>query len=118
MEYRVVYSKRKSISIHIEKCDIVVKAPLNTEIKVIEDLLLKHREWIVKHIELAKKKSALFEGITEDDIKRLKREAKKYFKDKTEHFSRIMGLKYGRITITSAQKRFGSCSSQGNISYS
>ena len=118
MEYRVVYSKRKSISIHIEKCDIVVKAPLNTEIKVIEDLLLKHREWIVKHIELAKKKSALFEGITEDDIIRLKREARIYFKDKTEHFSRIMGLKYGRITITSAQKRFGSCSSQGNISYS
>ena len=29
-----------------------------------------------------------------------------------------MGLNYGRITITSAKKRFGSCSSVGNISYS
>jgi predicted metal-dependent hydrolase len=29
-----------------------------------------------------------------------------------------MGLKYGRITITSAKKRFGSCSTAGNISYS
>ena len=29
-----------------------------------------------------------------------------------------MGVKYGRITITSAKKRFGSCSSQGNISFS
>ena len=29
-----------------------------------------------------------------------------------------MGIKYGRITITSAKKRFGSCSSKGNISYS
>ena len=29
-----------------------------------------------------------------------------------------MGLKYSRITITSAETRFGSCSSKGNISYS
>ena len=118
MEYRVVYSQRKSISIHIEKCGIVVKAPLNTDIKVIEELLLKHREWIVKHIELQKKKESRFEGITDDDIKRLKREARKYFQYATDYYSKIMGLKYGRITITSAQKRFGSCSSQGNISYS
>ena len=26
-----------------------------------------------------------------------------------------MGLKYGRITITSASKRFGSCNDKGNI---
>ena len=29
-----------------------------------------------------------------------------------------MGLKYSRIKITSAVKRFGSCSSSGNICYS
>ena len=29
-----------------------------------------------------------------------------------------MNLQYGRITITSAKTRFGSCSSKGNISYS
>ena len=29
-----------------------------------------------------------------------------------------MGLKYGRISITSAKTRFGSCNSRGNIAYS
>ena len=35
-----------------------------------------------------------------------------------ERFSRFLDLKYGRITITSAKSRFGSCSSEGNLSFS
>ena len=58
-----------------------------------------------------------FENLTDADIKRLKKEAKVYFAEKTEYFAKIMGIDYGRITITSAQKRFGSCSSSGNISF-
>ena len=118
MEYRVVYSKRKSISIHIEECGVVVKAPLNTDISIIEKMLEKHQTWILKHLEIQRKKAAMFDGLNDDDIKRLKREAKVYFANATERYAKMMGLKYGRITITSAQKRFGSCSSQGNISYS
>ena len=53
-----------------------------------------------------------------EKIKELKKSAKAYFKEKTELFSKLMNIKYGRITITSAQTRFGSCSSLGNISYS
>ena len=67
---------------------------------------------------LQKKKESLTSGLTEDDIKDLKKKAKVYLKEKTDYYAEIMGLKYGRITITSAQKRFGSCSSDGNISYS
>ena len=52
------------------------------------------------------------------EIKALKKSARSYLKAKTEYYANIMGLKYGRITITSAKKRFGSCSSAGNISYS
>ncbi len=118
MEYRVVYSKRKTISISIDKCIVVVKAPLGTDKKNIQSVLIKHSKWIDKHLALQKKKEMLMSNLTEQDIKALKKKAKLYFKEKTEYFSNIMGLKYGRITITSAQKRFGSCSSKGNISYS
>ena len=48
----------------------------------------------------------------------LRRKAKKILTEKTAYFANIMGLKYGRITITGAKTRFGSCSSKGNISYS
>ena len=44
--------------------------------------------------------------------------ARKALTKKTELYSNIMGLSYGRITITGAKRRFGSCSSRGDISYS
>ena len=46
------------------------------------------------------------------------KEARIYFSEKLEYYSRIMGLKYSRMTITSAKKRFGSCSSKASISFS
>lgn len=118
MEYSIVYSKRKTISISIDKCKVVVKAPIGTDKKTIESVLIKHSRWIKKHLALQEKKEQMMNNLTADNIKDLKKKAKIYFKEKTDFFAGIMGLKYGRITITSAQKRFGSCSSKGNISYS
>lgn len=118
MEYKIIYSKRKTISISVDRSLIVVKAPIGTEEKIIKEVLQKHSAWIVRQIESQRRKASLFDNLTEDDIKKLKKDARLYFREKAEYYSKIMGLKYGRITITSAQKRFGSCSSQGNISFS
>ena len=118
MEYKVVYSKRKTISISIENCTPIIKAPVGTDDDTLRKIVLKHSSWIDKHIKLQEKKRSMFKDLTDEDIKLLKKAAKKYFIEKTEYFAKIMGIDYGRITITSAQKRFGSCSSRGNISYS
>ena len=48
----------------------------------------------------------------------MRKEAKRILPIKTSYYANIMGLKYGRITITGAKTRFGSCSSKGNISFS
>ncbi len=37
---------------------------------------------------------------------------------RAEHFSEISGLEYRKIKITSARKRWGSCSTAGNINFS
>ena len=118
MEYKVIYSKRKTISIGIDKMQVIVKAPTGTDLKTIEKLLIKHSRWIDKGIESQRKKAELQRELTPEEIKRLKKEAKVYCTEKAEYFANIMGLKYSRITITSAQKRFGSCSDKGNISFS
>lgn len=118
MEYRVVYSARKTISISVNGTDVIVKAPFGTDDETVKKVIAKYSGWIEKALNYQKKKQELTQGLTPEDIKRLKKDAKKYLTEKTEYFANIMGLKYSRITITAAQKRFGSCSSKGNISYS
>lgn len=118
MEYILIRSDRKTISASVKGGKLTVSAPRSASSEVIEKFLQKHREWIYKHLILEHERLAKNESLTPDKVAKLKREAKEYLKSKTEYFSKIMGLKYGRVTITSAEQRFGSCSSKGNICYS
>ena len=118
MEYTLIYSDRKTLSLSVRGGALTVRAPRRTPRRIIDSFIKKNEEWIEKHLESEKSRCKKFDNLTEEYIKKLKREAKEYLTAKTECFAKTMGLKYGRITITSAKTRFGSCSSKGNISYS
>jgi predicted metal-dependent hydrolase len=118
MEYKVIYSSRKTLALSIVDCKLVVRAPYKTPKKKIEEVISKHRNWIDKHIATQQAKNDLTKNLTSLQIKKLKEDARAYFLPKVEYYSKIMGLKYGRITITSASKRFGSCNDKGNICFS
>ena len=118
MEYEIIYSQRKTLTIALEKCKVVVKAPIGTKKSDIEKAITKHHDWIERNLAAQIRKATMFDNLTPEDINDLKKQARVYFAQKVEYFANIMNLKYGRVTITSAQKRFGSCSSAGNISFS
>ena len=118
MKYDIVFSKRRTVSLSIKNGELTVRAPYGTSDKRIAEILLKHEKWIKNNLEKSLRKEEKFAHLSEEEIKNLKKEAKKYFDFKTKEFSEIMGLKYGRITITSAKTRFGSCSSKKNIAFS
>jgi predicted metal-dependent hydrolase len=117
MEYEVIYSKRRTISLVIKSGKLIVRAPFGTKTQKIKGLVDSHRDWIEKGIV---KTNMLAESkeISKEEEKLLRKSAKAILPAKTKYYSEIMGVKYGRITITGAKTRFGSCSSQGNISYS
>ena len=117
MKYEIIYSKRKTISFTIKNGNLIIRAPFGTKKDKIEKLIIDHKSWIDKGI-LKSKTIAEKEEISAEDEKRLRKEAKKILKEKMDHYSNIMGVKYGRITITGAKTRFGSCSYKGNISFS
>lgn len=118
MDYKVIYSDRKTISLSVAGGIVTVRAPKGATEKFIEDFVKRHVAFIQKHLPKEKEKAEKFATLTESQILAIKKEAKKYFFEKTKYFSDLMGLSYGRITITGAKTRFGSCSSKGNISYS
>ena len=118
MEYKVEFSKRKTLSLCIKDGFLIVKAPLCTPELVIHEAVKRHEKWIIKSLEKQKEKNDRFASLTDEDIKNLKKIAKQIIPVKVAHYANIMGLKYGRITITSAKTRFGSCSSKGNLSFS
>ncbi len=118
MDFEVIYSKRKTVAIKIENGRIIVKAPKGIAKCEIKSIVEKHREWIEKALEREKTKREKYEFLSESEIKLLKRQARIYITALCERYSKIMNLSYNRITITSAKKRFGSCSSNKNISFS
>ena len=108
LEYTVIYSIRRTISLSFDKNGtLTVRAPKGTKKKRIE-----------KHRDRALKKAESEASLTNERIRELKNAAKKYLIPMTDYYARLLGVSYGRVTITSARTRFGSCSSEGNISYS
>ena len=118
MDYKIVFSSRRTISLCVKEGKLIVKAPYKTSTKRIEELVNSHKDWINKHIEKQVEKNRRFESLTDADIDLLRKNAKIILPLKVEQYSKIMGLKYGRITITGAKTRFGSCSAKGNLAFS
>ncbi len=119
MEYRVVYSNRKTLGLSVKSREvIIVRAPYKTSKKRIEKLIFDNRDWIARAVQRVAERDEKYQALDDDKIAELKKAAKEYFNDKIKIFADIMGLKYGRISITSAKVRFGSCNSLGNICFS
>ncbi len=118
MEYEIIYSDRRTLALSVKEGRLIVRAPRRTAKKRIEQMVASHLDWAQKHIDKQRRKAEMTSSLTEDQIAALKKKARAVLTAKTEYFSQIMGLKHGRITITSAKTRFGSCNSKGNISYS
>ncbi len=118
MDYTVIYSDRKTISLSVKGGVVTVRAPKRAPKSFIENFIKKHKDFIKKNLPREIARAKKYDTLSDSDILQLKKEARKYFSNKTEEFAGIMGLKYGRISITSATTRFGSCSSKGNISFS
>ena len=118
VEYTVVRSRRKSIAISVRDGKVIVKAPMSVDNAVVESVVEKHKRWIANHLEKSNRKLEKMCVLSPERIRGLKAEADIYFRSAVESYSKIMGLNCGRVRITSAEHRYGSCNSKGNICFS
>lgn len=121
MEYELIRSKRKTISIEVRNGgEIIVRAPLRSNEKVINAFIEKNSDWLKKAVEKSLRRQELASRyeIKEEDISFYKTKAKEYLPERTWYWSKITGLVPSYVHITSAKKRFGSCNGKNGICFS
>lgn len=119
MEYKLIRSpKRRTIEMSIDDgLEIVVRAPEGMSRYEIDAFVEKHRRWAEKHTALKKERMEKY-AISEEEEEILRKRALLYLTERTKYFAEIMGVKPAGVKVTSAKKRFGSCSAKNSICYS
>ena len=119
MEYKIIYSKRKTVAVQVTPDgEVLVKAPKGTEKKHIEETVIRYSDWIEKaQKKVLGKKIGMKEASAEEE-KLLRKKAKELLPEKVNYYSDLLGVKPERLTITGARTRFGSCSGKNSISFS
>ena len=119
MDYTVIRSDRKTVALQINwDGELIVRAPKRFPEYKIKKLVEKHKEWIEKKTAEAVKRKEKAQELLPEEITELKNRARDILPKLTDKYARIMGVSYGTVKITSAQKRFGSCSAKNNICFS
>ena len=115
----VIRSRRKTISLQVdENCRIILRVPNRCSEKTISDFLLSKREWLIKAVVRQEERLKNRLVLTDDQVYELKKLAREYIPKRVEYYAEIMNVKPNGYKITSAKKRFGSCSSKNSLCFS
>lgn len=119
IKYSVIRSKRKTLSLQVnDKCEVIVRAPLRYPESKINEFVKEHTAWIEKAVLRQKQNSFKFDSLTEGDIEILKNRLREYLPGKLDYYSELMGVRHNGYKVTSARKRFGSCSGRNTLCFS
>lgn len=118
-EIKIIRSKRKTLSLEVkENGEVVLRAPFWCSGKTIDTFVNEKNDWLKSALERQKKISENKVQLDDKRIAELKRSAKILLPERVNYYSKIMGVEPTGIKITSAQKRFGSCSTKNSICFS
>ena len=116
--YEIIRSDRKTLGLQVKDGRVIVRAPRRVTQQQIERFVREHEDWIQNALERQAAKQAAHPEPTASERAELIRRAKEILPQRTAYWSQLMGLYPTQIRITSARRRFGSCSSEGHICYS
>ncbi len=121
MEYKVIRSDRRTLSLEIgAEGAPLVRAPRRCPEREIERFVESHTEWILRHQERWWRRQAAQAArqVTPQQEETLRRQAAQVIPGRVEVFAARMGVIPAGVKITSARKRFGSCSGKNGLCFS
>ena len=118
--YELIRSRRKTLALEITKdCRVLVRAPMRLSKERIDAFVAQHEDWIARHLERQRQRTASAPPApTPEDIQALKEKARAILPGKVAYWSENMGVAPTGLKITSARKRYGSCSGKNSLCFS
>ncbi|WP_352416199.1 M48 family metallopeptidase [Oscillibacter ruminantium] len=118
--YTLIRSRRRTLALEITRdCRLLVRAPLRCSEGTIRDFVARNQTWIERHMAKVRQRAAQAgPPPTEEEIDALKARARTVLPDKVAHYAEVMGLSPTGLKVTSAQKRYGSCSAKNSLCFS
>jgi predicted metal-dependent hydrolase len=120
MDYKVIRSARRTVTLQIKRGEVIVRAPNRMSERDIERFVKSHSMWIEKNLAEYANRMQNFENVpplTEQELQELKKRAKLIFEQRAAHYAPLLGVTYSTITVRAQRTRWGSCSAKGNLSF-
>ena len=118
--YELIRSRRRTLALEITKdCRVLVRAPLRLSQAKIDAFVSSHEAWIQAHLEQQRQQMASAPPPpTPEEIAALKAQAWAILPEKVAYWSAKMGVHPTGLKITTARKRYGSCSGKNSLCFS
>lgn len=112
-------ARRKSISAFVNKEGVIeVRTPYGISDGFVRDFLELKAERIIVILENYSRRMEYEDALGDEGLDKLMEKAHDLIPDRVRYYSEIMGVRPTRVKIGKAKKRFGSCSSSGNLNFS
>ena len=119
VDYELRRSDRKTLGLEVSRDGtVIVRAPRFIPRAAIDLFVAKHEAWIRAASDRQARRQAAHPEPTEEQRKAMIARAKAELPPRVAYYAGRMGVRPGRITITSARTRFGSCSPKNDLSFS
>lgn len=118
--YELIRSRRRTLALEITAdCRVLVRAPLRLSRERIDAFVESHAAWIETHLERQRQRAlSAPPPPTPVEIAALKAKARAVLPEKVAYWSERMGLVPTGLKITTARKRYGSCSGKNSLCFS
>jgi hypothetical protein len=116
--YTIVRSNRRTMALQVTRDgQVVVRCPMRMPEARARAFAEEHKEWILEHLRQVRERLEDRPVFSEEEVRRLKEQARKVLTKRTEIWAQRMGVTYGRIAIRQQVTRWGSCSAKGNLNF-
>lgn len=118
-DIEIIRSRRRTLGITVKRDgSVLVRAPQRMDETDISRFVAQKAAWIEKHQALIlARRAAYAPALTQEEIRRLTREAQADLPRRVAQYSAALGITVGRITIRHQKTRWGSCSTNGNVNF-